>query len=123
MRRLHLIILVGTIAGVVTLIHAAEQHRTGDQAARVARRTYEKSVEVRLAHRRSQCMEAVGSSAFCNCLNASLPLAADFQRYVAVTTGSSANEQLSPDEKRTAGLILAARDQCVAKVFGNARSR
>jgi hypothetical protein len=123
MKRLRLIILVGTIVGPVTLIHAAEQRNTGDRAAMVARRTFEKSVEVRMAYRRSQCMNAVGSSVFCDCLNGSLPLAADFQRYIAVTTGSSANEQLSPDEKKMADLILATRDQCVAKVFGNARSR
>ena len=122
MRRLLWIILFGsTIAA--TLTSASPQQKTGDQAVRIARRTFEKSVEVKMAARRSQCMSAIGSPAFCDCLNAFLPLAADFQRYISTTTTSDPNEQLSPDDKKMADLIIATRDECVAKVFNNAQKR
>ena len=123
MRRL--LILVGvTVVVASTLTHAGAQRRTGDQAVRLARTAFEKSVEVRLADRRSKCLSAVGSPAFCDCLNGSLPLAVEFQRYIAVTTTSGADSgsvQAQPNDQKTADFILASRDQCVAKAFAAAK--
>jgi hypothetical protein len=115
MRQLPLLILF-TVTVLVTSPLA--QYRTGDPSARVAQKTLEKSVETRLADRRGKCMSAIGSPAFCDCLNGALPLEADFQRYITVTT-SSTSGQLSPDDKKIASIILATRDECVARVFSS----
>ena len=116
MKRLLLVIVVAAIGGS-TFTHTAAQ--TGDQAVRLARSAFEKSVEVRMADRRSRCMSAIGSPAFCDCLNAYLPLAVDFQTYIAVTTASADNRQ-SSDDKLT-DQILSLRDMCVAKVFATTK--
>jgi hypothetical protein len=65
-------------------------------------------------------MSAIGSPAFCDCLNAYLPLAVDFQTYIAVTT-AGAHDQKSSDNKKLTDLILSSRDICVAKVFATAK--
>jgi hypothetical protein len=113
MKRL-LLIIIGVAVGGSTFTHTAAQ--TGDQAVRLARRAFEKSVEVRMADRRFKCMSAIGSPAFCDCLNAYLPLAVDFQTYIAVTT-VGAHDQEASDDKKLTDLILSSRDMCVAKVF------
>jgi hypothetical protein len=115
--------VVAAVVVAITLTHAAPQRHTGDLATSMAGRTFAKSVEARIADRRSKCMSAIGSPAFCDCLNGHLPLAADFQRYITVTTTSSANEQLGADDKRISDLILVSRDECVAKVFATTQSR
>src|SRR5262249_43031193 len=80
--------------------HAATRNEKEAQAQRqeamkmgYIRKTYEKSVQVRLADRRAMCMNAVGSSAaFRNCLNGSLPITVDFQRYIAIATARNEPE-------------------------------
>ena len=93
---------------------------TGDQASRLARATHETTVEVIMANRRSGCMNAIGSGAFCDCLNGALPLATDFLQYIRVTTAKSV-ASLSADDRKLAEVVLAVRDQCVAAVFSAAK--
>jgi hypothetical protein len=94
-------ILVGMTVMASTATQASAQRKTGDDARRVSRRAFEISVDVRLADRRSKCMNAIGSPAFCDCLNGYLPLSVDFQRYITVTSTArtvSGDVQLLPDE-------------------------
>ena len=89
---------------------------TGDQAGRLARATHQTTVEVIMADRRAGCMNAIGSGAFCDCLNGSLPLATDFLQYIRVTTVKSV-ASLSAEDRKLTDVILAVRDRCVAAVF------
>jgi hypothetical protein len=102
---------------VVTLTPTDAQRKTGDRAVRIARATFEKSVEERLAARRTKCMNAIGSPAFCDCLNGSLPLTVEFQHYIAVTTAGSDSPQLLVTDPKIASAIRATRNQCVSAVF------
>jgi hypothetical protein len=112
LRSLLVVVFVSAMAVATTA-----QWRTGDQQSRLGELTHAKSVEVILADRRTKCLGAIGSEPFCNCLNAGLPLTVDFQQYIAITTRSSGNEDLSPDDKRIADVVVATRDYCVEKVF------
>jgi|HubBroStandDraft_6_1064221.scaffolds.fasta_scaffold1104511_1 hypothetical protein len=121
MKRILLAILLGVMVLPSTLTHAAQRPtKTGERAAKLARTALQTSVETIMADRRNKCMNAIGSPAFCDCLNGYLPMAADFQKYIVVTTTSRAEfgyEQLTRDDKEIADLIILTRDQCVAKVF------
>ena len=123
MKRLLCRILVAVAAVVASaLTHAAVGQHTGELAQRVARTALEKSVSARLEDRRFKCISVIGSTRFCNCLNADLPLDVNFQKYVTVTmtVGIPANyDQLSADDKRIAPRIVSARDRCVAEVFAS----
>jgi hypothetical protein len=123
MKRLLCGILVAVAAVVASaLTHAAVRQHTGELAQRVARTALEKSVSVRLEDRRSKCMSVIGSTPFCNCLNADLPLDVSFQKYITVTiaVGTPAHyDQLSADDKKIAPRIVSARDRCVAEVFAS----
>lgn len=106
--------------GVMGAIHMHGAQTTGDQARRLARATHETTVEVIMADRRIRCMNAVGSGAFCDCLNGALPLATDFLQYIRITTAQS-EVSLSADDRKLAEVVLAVRDQCVAAVFPTAK--
>jgi hypothetical protein len=120
-------LVCGTLVAVVAVVasaltHAAVGQHTGELAQRVARTALEESVSARLEDRRSKCMSVIGSTPFCNCLNAALPLEVNFQKYISVTitVGTPAHyDQLSADDKRIAPRIVLARDRCVAEVFAS----
>ena len=121
MRRFLSGILVAVAAVVASALpHAAMRQHTGELAQRVARTALEKSVSARLEDRRHKCMSVIGSTRFCNCLNAGLPMDVNFQKYITVTitVGTRAQyDQLSADDKRIAPRIVSARDRCVSEVF------
>ena len=96
--------------------HSAMSQTVARDSA-VARKTNELSVRARVADRRAKCMTAFGSAQFCDCLN-SLPLDVTFQRYVTVATDTRSPATLPRNERRVAEAIIATRDLCVAKVFG-----
>jgi hypothetical protein len=112
MRRL----LLGLFACLAsTLVYAGTQRVTGDQVERLAKATHQKAVDLITADRRAKCMSAFGSSAFCDCLSGSLALAADFQKYITITTAPN-DVSVSADEG-IAGIVLGVRDRCVASAF------
>jgi hypothetical protein len=119
--RLFLATLVGVTVVTSTPTWAQRRNvphgRTGDQAVEVARKGFEASVEARVVDRRAKCMNAFGSSTFCNCLSAALPLEVDFQRYIAVTTTDNDAVRRSDPDQQIADVILATRDRCVAAAF------
>jgi hypothetical protein len=123
MKRILFALLVSAIVASVALPHAIEQYKTGDQAARFARKVFAKSIEVIMAERRRQCMAAIGNLAFCDCINGYLPMPADFQTYIKVTTASREGsfEQMTSDDKTIVDAVLTTRNRCVEKVFGNPR--
>jgi hypothetical protein len=83
MKRLLCGILVAVAAVVASaLTHAAVRQHTGELAEKAARPALEKSVSARLEDRRSKCLSVIGSTRFCNCLNADLPLDVNFQKYI-----------------------------------------
>jgi hypothetical protein len=105
-------LLTVTLAFAAGVLPAASQ-TTGARNTGVAQRAFQLSVSARLAERKSQCMKAVGSSPFCDCLNGALPLDTSFQQYIAVTTARDV-ERNPEDQARH---ILSARDSCVATAF------
>jgi hypothetical protein len=113
-----LLAILGSVIVVLasTLTYAGAQRKTGDGTVRLARATLRATVEAIMIDRRSKCMNAIGSQSFCDCLNGSLPLAADFQTYIRITTATS-DAQLTPADRQIADAILVARDRCVATVF------
>ncbi len=118
MKRIPLAILVG-VPVLASTMSLAAQH-TGGRATSLAREACEKSVELIVVDRHSKCMSAIGSPAFCTCLSSDLPIKADFQTYIRVTTTSREEygyERLAPEDKRTVDHVIATRDYCVAQVF------
>ena len=114
-----ILVAVAAVVGSA-LTHAAVRQHTGAVAERVARTALEKSVSARLEDRRHKCMSVIGSTRFCNCLNAGLPMDVNFQKYITttITVGTAAHfDQLSAEDKSIAPRIVSARDRCVAEVF------
>ena len=111
--------LPGIVLATALLLLAPQSamSQTGARDTAVARRTNELSVRARVADRRTKCMLAFGSPQFCDCLN-SLPLEVTFQRYVTVTTDTRSPATLPRNERRIADAVIATRDLCVARVFG-----
>ena len=99
-----------------TLTDADSQWKTGDDTVGLAQATLRATIEAIMADRQSKCMTVIGSRRFCDCLNGSLPLAADFQTYIRITIATGVG-QLAPADRRVADLVLATRDRCVAAVF------
>ena len=114
------ILVAGAAVFGSALTHAAVRQHTGAAAERVARTALENSVSARLEDRRHKCMSVIGSTRFCNCLNADLPLDVNFQKYITVTmtVGTPAHiDQLPAEDKSIAPRVVSARDRCVAEVF------
>src|SRR5262245_55213723 len=69
--------------------------------------------------RRSQCMAAVASEAFCECLGQKLPVAINFVDYVGIITRTKEElkyNTLSAEDKGVVDITRKARDQCVGQV-------
>ena len=69
-----------TVAVMLMFADATGARQTGSRDASVGRAAFETSVRARVSDRRAKCMNAIGHSAFCDCLSGSLPLDVDFQR-------------------------------------------
>jgi hypothetical protein len=113
--RFHWTALLTVTLALAAAVLPATPQATGGRNSRLAQTAFQLSVTARLAERKSQCMRAIGSNAFCDCLNGALPLDANFQRYVAVTTAPASGS--AADDQRMVQPIRLARDSCVATVF------
>jgi hypothetical protein len=72
-----------------------------------------------LRERKSQCMAAVASEAFCECLRQKLPWPLNFVGYVTIVTQTKEELKyniLSADDKKVVDVARKARDQCLGQV-------
>ena len=109
------IFIATTVAGVIVILASPRaQRKTGDDTVRLAQATRQAAADGIMMDRRLMCMKAIGSAAFCDCINGALPLAVDFQRYIRITTTTG---ELASTDRQVADVVLATRDRCVATVF------
>lgn len=90
---------------------------TAERDTRLAKQLHADSVELIMAHRERQCMATVGSQAFCDCLNAQLPLEVDYQTYVKVLTDPEGTPEISHLTSQIRTKTVEARDYCVSLTF------
>jgi hypothetical protein len=114
--------LISAVAVVlITSSSAPAISQTGFGASRITDQAFAASVRARMDAKRAECISAIGSLPFCNCLAGDLPVEVDFLTYIAITTSSVSKvyfDQLSPDDQRLTPRIQSTRDRCVAAVFG-----
>lgn len=71
--------------------------------------------------KRLHCLRAFGNRTFCECLADKTPVAMSFLTYIGVVTATKEElgyPELGEDNKMRVDAILAAREVCVARVFG-----
>jgi hypothetical protein len=77
------------------------------------------AVETMGQERRSQCMAAVASEAFCECLGQKLPVVINFVDYVTIVVRTREElkyNTLSAEDKGVVDNTRKVRDQCVGQV-------
>jgi hypothetical protein len=112
-----LLTFVTVVSANASLPGDTGQH-TGERATRLSRALFTKSVELILADRRSRCMNAFGSAAFCGCLNERLPVETDFDEYIIVATTPKNDldyDRMTTKNRQTVDQVLETRDYCVAR--------
>jgi hypothetical protein len=76
----------------------------------------EKSIERFSRQRLAQCITAVASKPFCDCLGQHLPVVVNFVGYVTIVTQTKEElkyDRLSAEDKRVVDNTRLARDRCV----------
>jgi hypothetical protein len=66
--------------------------------------------------RQAECMEAIGYSPFCNCIDKELPIAFSFTGYISITTHTKEENgynQLDEEMKLAYDKVPGIRDKCV----------
>jgi hypothetical protein len=73
--------------------------------------------------KRLHCLRAFGNRAFCNCLAEEAPVGATFLEYIQVVTATKetledSRRKAKAEEKSMLDRIVAAREACVVRAFG-----
>lgn len=85
--------------------------------------SFQKKLDDHSRQRHTACLMAIGHEGFCGCLSGNLPVAIGFTGYVEVVTKTKDElgyAQLSADHRKVVDVTLAARETCVASVWGPA---